>query len=178
MDRAGGHVRVVWISVVETLAALLLVVAAVFMPWATLKDEVSGVTTVFRGGPLSVMLVAFATAVVALALLPVGWPSPVLYGFQAAIGALAVIVSIALALSKIALANQTAQAGAITSVTGTGTVQGGTHATETAYAVGGAVAVAAAGMIAVASLVGLANSQTTGRSDHLADGPPAPAPPG
>lgn len=172
MSRSGGHVRVVWISIVDALAALLLVVAAVFVPWATLKDEVTGVKTVFRGGPLSLILVTFAVFVVALALLTVVWPSPALYGTQAAVGALAVVVSIAMALSKIALANQTAQGGAITSVTGTGTAVG--HATETAYALGGA----AAGLILVVSLVGLANGQATGRGDHLADDLLAAARPG
>ena len=175
MRRLGGHVRAVWVSVVDTLAALLLVVAAVVIPWATLKDEATGVTTVFRGGPLSVVLVLFAICVVALALLSLVWPSPVLYGIQAAVGALAVVVSIALALSKIALANETARGGATASVTGIGTTVG--HATETAYAMGGAVAVAAAGLIMVASLVGLANSQATDRSGHLADDLLAAPPP-
>jgi hypothetical protein len=178
MSRTGGHVRVVWIAVVDAVAALLLVGAAVAVPWATLKDEVTGVTTVFRGGPLSLMLVTFAVCVVALALLTLVWPAPVVYGIQAAAGALAVVVSVALALSKIALANQTVQAGTITSVTGSGTALGGTHATTTAYALGGAVAVAAAGTILVASLIGLANSQVMGRSDPLADDLRAPAPQG
>jgi hypothetical protein len=141
MDAAVGRPRALRISLVQALAAMVLAVAAVALPWATLKIVPANVTSGLRGGPLSNLLVVIAVVVFVLAALATYRSSRALDVTQVFLGCGALVVSIALALSKIASANNQALARSTT--------------TQTAYAIGGPVAIAASLTIIAASTIGL-----------------------
>jgi amino acid transporter len=137
-------------SAMQVFAALLLVVAATLMPWATYRDVQTDATTTFRGGPLSVLLVAFGTASIVLSLLLLTRNAASLYKLQLVIGSAALIDSIALALSKISLANHVAMAQET--------------ASRTAYSFGGGVAILASAAIALISIIELGSANVASRN--------------
>jgi hypothetical protein len=144
MASAVDRARALRICLVQMLAAMLLALAALALPWATLKNVIVNVTTGLRGGPISVLLVLLAASIILLAALANFRASPLVHGAQVVLGCVALVASIALALSKIASANHQALA------------RGGPS--QTAYAIGGPIAVAASLVIVAASLIGLAGS--------------------
>jgi peptidoglycan/LPS O-acetylase OafA/YrhL len=118
------------------IAAVVLILAATIMPWATHKDISSGSTTTFRGGALGVVLVVLGLASIALSLATRRGPSIALGRLHLVVGCTALIVCVALALNKISAANN---------VTATGPSQ-------TAYGYASGVAFIAAATIAFTSL--------------------------
>ena len=141
MDTAVDRVRALHISLVQVLAALVLALTALALPWATLKVVSANVTSGLRGGPVSDLLVLIAGLVILLAALGTYRASRLLSMTQMFLGCAALVASIGLALSKIASANNQALAR--------------NTATQTAYAIGGPVAIAASLMIIAASTIGL-----------------------
>ena len=97
-------------AAVEIIAAVVLILAATVMPWATFKDRASGTTT-FRGGALGVVLVLLGVASIALSLALLRRPSLALGRLQLAVGCAAVIACIVLALNRISAANNVTAAG-------------------------------------------------------------------
>jgi hypothetical protein len=143
-------------SAIQVCAALLLVVAATLVPWATYRDVQTDATTTFRGGPLSVLLVAFGTASIVVSLLLLTRHAASLYKLQLAIGSAALIDSVALALSKISLANHVAMARAT--------------ASHTAYSFGGGVAILASAAIGLTSIIELGNANVASRNRNTRPG--------
>jgi hypothetical protein len=111
----------------QLLGAALLVVAATSLPWATYTDTTTGVTTNFRGGEPSAVLVGLGSASIALALFSIIRTSALLNRAHLAIGCTALVVAIVLALTKISAANHVLQEGP----------------SRTSYALGSAVGVLA-----------------------------------
>ena len=126
-------------TVIQLLAAALLIVACTSMPWARYTNVSANVTTTFRGGPLSALLVVFAVVSIGVSLTLLVRKSMSLKRFHVALGGAAVIVSILLALTKISSANHM------------GIAQGG----ETSYGFGAAIGILATGAIALTSFIAL-----------------------
>ena len=133
MSVAVERLRTLGICLVQAVAAALLALAAMTLPWATFRT--ARATSELRGGPISVLLVVLAALVILHAALAILRASPLVYGVQVAIGCSAIVASIALALSKIASSNHLAL------------VQDGPS--QTAYAIGGPVAIAASLVIVI-----------------------------
>jgi hypothetical protein len=123
----------------QLLGAALLIVAAISLPWATYTDTTTRTTMNFRGGGLSLLLVAVALASIVLALFSITRAWSLLSWAHLTIGCAALVVSIALALTKISAANHVTQEGP----------------SRTSYALGPVVAVVAAAAIALTGLVRL-----------------------
>jgi peptidoglycan/LPS O-acetylase OafA/YrhL len=124
---------------VEIGAALVLILAATVMPWATYKNTATDATTTFRGGTLGVVLVVLGGLSIALSLMSLREPSRVRGRIHLAVGCAAMLVCVVLALHKISTANHV-------------TVAGGA---QTAYGFAPGVAFVAAATITVTSLRGL-----------------------
>ena len=135
----------------QLLGAALLVVATTSLPWATYTDTTTGVTTNFRGGELSVVLVGLGIASIALALFSIIRTSTLLNRAHLAIGCTALVVAIVLALTKITAANRVLQEGP----------------SRTSYALGSAVGVLAATAIALTGLIRLVTPDHIERSPAL-----------
>lgn len=130
---------------IQLIGGALLIIATLAMPWATHTAVSTDVTTKFRGGPFAVVLVALGVASIALSLLTFARPSMTLQRLQLVFGCAAVVVSVALALSKISAANrfQSLQEG------------GGQ---QTSYAIGSGLGILVSAVIALTSAVVLASA--------------------
>lgn len=138
MSATDTRTRSVGTATVQVLAAALLIVAAAVLPWATYKNATADATKSFQGGPFSFVLVFLGVASLVLSFGARNRSSAVLARLHFGVGGAAVVVAIALALSKISAANHfsTFQ-------------QGGS---QTAYAPGSIVGVVAAAAIALTSV--------------------------
>jgi Na+/alanine symporter len=123
-------------SVLQILAAALLIAAALGMPWATSEDLTSRTTTSFRAGAVGVTLVVLGAAAIALALVRIGRGSTLVARTLAVIACAAAAVSFALALNRIKSANDFVHHGA----------------SHTSYALGSVLGVTAACVLALVSL--------------------------
>lgn len=147
-------------TAIQLLAAALLIIACILLPWATHKDLSTNVTTTFRGGPLSAVLLVCAAMSMSVSLLLVVRNSISLRRLHLVLGCAALIVSIALALSKISSANRVI------------VTRGG----ETAYAYGAGIAILASAVIAVTSFIALARIGTSEEDSNVArENPVAPS---
>src|SRR3954469_7287636 len=98
--------RNVGASVVQLIAGVLLLLAAIAMPWSLYTSISPKVTTEYRSGSLGVWLAMLALASIALSLGSLAHPSRVMQRLQVVIGSAALVVSIALSLRKISAVNQ------------------------------------------------------------------------
>jgi amino acid transporter len=143
-------------SAVQVVAGVVLIIAATVLPWATLMESHPRVTAVFRGGPLSGLLVGFGVASVGLSLLWFVRESTALHRVHAVVGCAALVTSIALALDKISLANRVASF----------QESGG----QTSYAFGSGVAILASATIVATSFIGLGNAIVASRKRNARPG--------
>jgi hypothetical protein len=84
-------------------ASLLLLTTAIWLPWATYKSAPLAVT--YRGGRLGLALVFCGSAWLVLAASSLLWDRANVYWLQLAVGVIALVVSIALALRRISEVN-------------------------------------------------------------------------
>lgn len=126
---------------------MLLIVASTLLPWATYTSLRTNATTVFRGGPLSVLLLVLGAASVVLSLPWVTRELTLLKRLDLLVGSTALLGSIVLAVSKISIANHAA-----TSPDGGG---------RTSYASGAVVAILASAAIVVANVVALSAAKAS-----------------
>lgn len=133
--------RGIRVSVVQLLAGVLLVVATTALPWATYTNRSSDHPTWFRGGSVATALVTLGVASILLSTLSFARSTRSIRPVQLAVGCVAVVVSVALALTKIHAANHF------------GSLQDG--GAKTSYASGSGLGIAASVVIAVTSAVAL-----------------------
>lgn len=114
--------------VIGGAAASLLLLTAIWLPWAIYKSAPLAVT--YKGGRSGLALVFCGAAWLVLAALSVVWTRPSFYWLQLLVGVTALIASITLALKRISEAN------------GISNPHPGVSAT-TAYGIGPVLAVAA-----------------------------------
>jgi cytochrome b561 len=84
---------------------LVLIVAAVAMPWVTYENRATHVTTQFKGGRLGIILVVLGLASITLAVMLYNRASTLLMRIHFGIGCAAWILSVVVALAKIKSAN-------------------------------------------------------------------------
>jgi hypothetical protein len=96
--------RTVVLVIVACIASLALVVAALWLPWATLEGSSRGVTT-FASGLLAGWLVALALFTTVLSLLALRWPSTWISSAMLGSSICALGLALLLALRSISLAN-------------------------------------------------------------------------
>ena len=120
---------------VKAAAAAGLILAAASLPWATARSLAGGRTTLFKGGPLSLALIVLAAVTLALSGVRLIRSSSTVDAVQIIVATAIVPIAIALALTKIGLANRVVS-----------------HApSHTSYALGPVAALAAGGVILVTS---------------------------
>lgn len=90
---------------VQIVAGVLLIVATTTMPWATYKEVLTDRTIWFRGGFLAAVLVTLGAVSIMVSALSLVHPSRWTPRLHLVVGCTAVVVSVALALSKISAAN-------------------------------------------------------------------------
>ena len=122
-------------------AVALLALASTVLPWATYKNQQTGVTTMFRGGELGVVLVALGVAILVLSRLAASRGSVTLGRLIVLVGCAAMVLSGIGALSKISAANNAARH----AVAGSGS--------QTSYAIGAVLAVLATAVITLTAFV-------------------------
>jgi hypothetical protein len=122
---------------VRCLAALGLVVAAVWLPWATFKASQLGITLDVTPGGLSVALCALGLAVVGISMVQLVRPARILGWLLLALSALALVLAIVAALRSISTANHLSMSSTQSAI-------------ETSYATGSTLA-ATAGFVMVAA---------------------------
>jgi hypothetical protein len=103
MSRAG---RTNGGDAVSIVASLALLGSATWLPWATYRT--SALTVVFKSGRMGTVLVVCAVVSVAMVVLTRFWISSRVRWIQLVLGCLALLCSVAIALSKIADANRMA----------------------------------------------------------------------
>jgi hypothetical protein len=89
----------------EVLASLLLLISTLWLPWATYRSTALAVT--FRGGRFGPVLIVCGAGSLGLVAVSLLWNRAAIHWLQLLIGCAAVLSSLAIALSKIADANQT-----------------------------------------------------------------------
>lgn len=126
-----------WAAVGLLLAPILLIISALWLPWATYRNP--GLTLSFRTGWLDAVLVACGALALILASLALVWNHATVRRLLLTVGCVAVISSVGLALTKIAEANRTAM----------------THTapSQTSYGIGSALGVAASVLLVVLSAI-------------------------
>ena len=92
--------------VLSGLVAVCLIVICGTLPWATVTTASPAVTTDFRGGPLSVALVAVAILIGVMSLAQIARPIRIVALASLGGGVVGLTLAIALSLNKIASANQ------------------------------------------------------------------------
>ena len=138
-----------WTGVGLLLTPILLIIAALWLPWATYRNP--GLTLSFRTGWIDAVVVACGVLALILACLCLVSNHATVPWLLLTVGCVAVISSLALALSKIAEANDTAMTG---------------HAaSQTSWGIGSALGVAASILLVVLSAIQL--SSVRARSAHL-----------
>jgi hypothetical protein len=120
----------------DVVASLLLLLSAMWLPWATYRSTVLALT--FRSGRLGPVLVVCGAGSLGLVAVSLVWKWAALHWLQMLLGGAAVLCSIVIALSKIADANRT------------GTPVNGYS--MTAYAIGAGLAIAASVIMVVSSV--------------------------
>ena len=90
---------------IQVLCGIALVIAGAFLPWATYTNLATGVTTPFRGGPLSICVILAGSATITLALGSLLTPSARLAWTQVAVAGSALVLCVWLYLTKISAAN-------------------------------------------------------------------------
>ena len=141
-DAHGNQARGIRRLALRTAAGLVLVAAAMVMPWATYENRATRVTTNFKGGGPGLLLVALGLASIAVALLLHKRASTRLLRIHFGLGCAAWIVSIVLALSRISSANH----------------MNGPGPSKTSFATGTVIAIVAAAAIALTSAVEIART--------------------
>ena len=106
MRRSAGHDDI-WMSVSVMVASLVVLVAALWMPWATYRSQ--DITRAFKAGWLDVILVLCGTVALVLGALTLVTSRATIYWGQLATSCVAVVCSIGLALTQIKDANDAAQ---------------------------------------------------------------------
>lgn len=139
-------------SLGQLLASVLLLVAAIWLPWATYRARTVNLT--FGSVWLDELLIGVGAAAVFLASLSMAWRHAVVQWSLCIIGGLAVIASIGLALSGISAANHRAD----TVVFAHATVVAEPESSQTAYGTGSVVGVAASVILLVLSVVHVKSS--------------------
>jgi hypothetical protein len=129
-----GRDRDLAITAGQVLAGALLVAAATWMPWASLKVGSTGATTTFKGGLLGAVLAVLGLVSVVLAVTRVRLRSSALSIPTLLVACVALACSIVMALTKISSANNVPKPGG----------------SETSYAYGAIV-----GVLASVALVAL-----------------------
>jgi hypothetical protein len=121
------------------LASLLLLMSAIWLPWATYRSAALAVT--FRGGRFGPVLVACGGGSLGVVAVSLIWYRAAIHWLQLLLGCAAVLSSLAIALSKIADANHTASF-----------VNG---YSDTSYGIGAGLAIAASVVMTVSSVAQL-----------------------
>jgi hypothetical protein len=124
---------------VSVLASLVLVISAIWLPWATYRT--SALTVTFGSGRLEPVLVLCGTASIVLVVLSRIWKLTVLRWVQLGLGGSALLCSVTVSLSRTASANRM-----MTIHTGWET---------TSYAIGAGLAIAASTGLVMASVAQL-----------------------
>jgi hypothetical protein len=138
MDVEANHDRL--IPVGQLLVSILLLVSALWLPWATYRT--GSMTLIFRNGSLDLVLVVCGAVALISATISLGWNHAPVHWLLFAIGCVAVISSLALALTKIKAANDHASSVA-------------TGFSRTSYGFGSALGVAASVLLVVLSVMQL-----------------------
>lgn len=133
----------------EVLSSLVLLTAAIWLPWATYRSAAFDVD--FRSGGWGAVLLACGAGSVALVAVSLLWSGAGIHWLQLLLGATALICSVAIALAKIGDANRTV------------TVHPGYSTTS--YGIGAGLALAASVALVVSSLVQLAAHKVPERPD-------------
>jgi hypothetical protein len=131
----------------ELLASLLLLMSAIWLPWATYRS--TSLVMTLRGGRFGWVLVACSAGSLGLVAVSLLWDKVGVYWLQLLLGCAALICSLAIALSKIADANQTAS------------VHSGYSTTS--YGIGAGLAIAASGAMVATSLAQLKSRKASER---------------
>ena len=129
-----------WTAVGQALAAMLLLASGLWLPWATYQSQ--NLSLSFRTGWLDLILVVSGAVALGLVALSLIWNHSTVQCFLLATGCVAVITSVALALTKIKEANDTAVA----------------HAagfSQTSYGIGSVLGIAASVLLIVLSVIQL-----------------------
>ncbi len=127
-----------WTAVGQALASVLLLAPGLWLPWATYQTQ--NLSLSFRTGWLDLILVVSGAVALGLVALSLIWSHSTVQCFLLATGCVAVITSVALALTKIEEANDTAVA----------------HTagfSQTSYGMGSVLGVAASVMLIVLSVI-------------------------
>ncbi len=123
------------------VTAVVLILAATVMPWATYKDVSRDVTTTLHGGHVGLLLVALGSTTIVSSPGLLTHLSIAVSRLHVVLGSAALLVSIVLALHGISRANSLAL----------GAAQPGP--TRTSYALGAGVAIIASTVIALTSAI-------------------------
>lgn len=147
-----GRGRNIWAVAGEVLASLLLLISAIWLPWAT--DRSTALAVTFTGDRSGLVLVACGAGALGLVAVSLLWNRASVHWVQLLLGCTALICSLVIALSKIAEANRTAIA----------------HLgySATSYGIGSGLAIAASVVMVVSSVAQLTPS---GRSERPSSGP-------
>jgi hypothetical protein len=135
----------------EVLASLLLLISAIWLPWATYRSTALAVT--FNGGRFGLVLVACGAGSLGSVAVSLIWNRASVHWLQLFLGCAALSCSLIIALSKIADANQTAN------------IHAGYSATS--YGIGAGLAIAASVVMVVSSVAQLKSNKV---SDWLGAG--------
>lgn len=127
-----------WTAVGQALASMLLLASGLWLPWAIYQSQ--NLSLSFRTGWLDLILVVSGAVALGLVTLSLIWNHSTVQCFLLATGCVAVITSVAFALTKIKEANDTA----------------GAHAagfSQTSYGIGSVLGVAASLLLIVLSVI-------------------------
>lgn len=131
-----------WTAVGQALASMLLIASGLWLPWATYRNQ--SLSLNFRTGWIDLFLVVCGALALGLVALSMAWNHVIVHWLLLATGCIAVITSVALALTKIKEANDTA----ITHVAGI---------SQTSYGSGSVLGVAASVLLIVLSVIQLSS---------------------
>jgi hypothetical protein len=139
----------------DVLASLLLLISAIWLPWATYHSTALAVT--FRGGRFGPVLVVCGAGSLGLVAVSLLWNRAAIHWLQLVLGSAAVLCSLVIALSKIADANQTASF-----------VNG---YSDTSYGIGAGLAIAASAVMVASSVAQLKSSKVSewSRTDRTSE---------
>jgi hypothetical protein len=152
-EAMSGLGRHSWTIAGSVVAPLLLLISTMWLPWATYRSITLDVG--FTSGSLGLVLIVCGAGSLGLVAVSLYWSSTVVYWLRLLLGCGALLVSLAIALAKIADANQTTNA------------RPG-YAATTSFGIGAGVAVASS-VVMVASSLTLLKSHTVSDSPGRAE---------